>query len=48
MQNRMIETPGAKIRENFGKSKRPTLYCTYYITYLGEHFTTANIIIIRQ
>ena len=25
MQNRMIETPGAKIRENFGKSKRPTL-----------------------
>ena len=24
MQNRMIETPGAKIRENFGKSKRPS------------------------
>ena len=23
MQNRMIETPGAKIKENFGKSKRP-------------------------
>ena len=23
MQNRMIETPGAKIRENFGKSNRP-------------------------
>ena len=22
MQNKMIETPGAKIRENFGKSKR--------------------------
>ena len=24
MQNRMIETPGTKIKENFGKSKRPT------------------------
>ena len=23
MQNKMIETPGTKIRENFGKSKRP-------------------------
>ena len=23
MKNMMIETPGAKIRENFGKSKRP-------------------------
>ena len=25
MQNRMSETPGAKLRENFEKSKRPTL-----------------------
>ena len=24
IQNKIIETPGAKIRENFGKSKRPT------------------------
>ena len=24
MQNKMIEIPGAKIRENFGKSNRPT------------------------
>ena len=24
MQNRMIETLGAKIKENFGNSKRPT------------------------
>ena len=24
MQNKMIETQGAKIRKNFGKSKRPS------------------------
>ena len=37
MQNKMIETPRAKIRENFGKSDRPTalpphMFATFYST----------------
>ena len=36
MQNTMIETPGAKIRENFGKSNRPTVPLTLKLLILSS------------